>query len=105
MVPVPHAINDRPDSPGWWVRSWDATYRELEIADLASPTDLLQVAEDAGAQLGAANTREGPETDRAAARRRERATVARLEPRIRRTAARLTAEVVDAWEVLKAARP
>lgn len=105
LVVVPQALPDAPSSPGWWVRSWDATYRELEIPDLQSPQDLLEIAEDAGAQLGAANTLDGPEAGRADQRERERTGVMRLQWRIRRTAIRLTAEVQDAWRALRATGP
>jgi hypothetical protein len=102
LVVVPRAEPDATSSPGWWVRSWDPSYRELEIADIRTPEDLLEVAEDAGAQLGAANTRDGPERERQDDRRRERVGVDRLQWKIRRTAVRLTAEVHEAWRVLQA---
>jgi uncharacterized protein (DUF2252 family) len=100
LVVVPSAQRDNPVSPGWWVRSWDRTYRELEIADIQTPLDLQQVAEDAGAQLGSANTRSEPGVDDASVRRQELASVRRLRGQIRRTVTRLTAEVLDAWRTL-----
>jgi hypothetical protein len=71
MVVVPNSLAGHADSPGWWVRSWDRTYKELEIADIKAPLDLEEVAEDVGAQLGSANTRQGSETDSGAVRKRE----------------------------------
>ena len=102
LVVVPQPMPDATSSPGWWVRSWDPTYRELEISDLRTPEDLLEVAEDAGAQLGAANTHDGPGRERLDQRQRERLGVDRLQWKIRRTAIRLTAEVHEAWRALRA---
>jgi hypothetical protein len=104
LVVVPHPSRDRPDSPGWWVRSWDRTYRELELPDVTTPRDLQQIAEDAGAQLGAANTRQDEGVDTQAIRRQEISSVRRLRAKIRRSAARLATEVVEAWQVLNQAR-
>ena len=101
LVVVPKPMPDATSSPGWWVRSWDPTYRELEISDIRTPGDLLEVAEDAGAQLGAANTHDGPGRERVDQRQRERVGVDRLQWRIRRTAIRLTAEVHEAWRTLQ----
>jgi hypothetical protein len=60
------------------------------------------VAEDAGAQLGAANMHDATGQVREGDRKLERAGVERLQWRIRKTASRLTAEVYDAWRVLRA---
>jgi hypothetical protein len=102
LVVVPSADRGNPTSPGWWVRSWDRTYRELEIADIKAPVDLQQVAEDAGAQLGGANTRPEPGIDDAEIRKKELAAVRKLRAQMRRTVARLSAEVFEAWQALRA---
>ena len=102
LVVVPSTLRDNPDSPGWWVRSWDRTYKELEINDILRPKDLQQVAEDAGAQLGSANTRRESGLDDEAERRRERRAVKQIRGQVKKTVARLTAEVVDAWAALRA---
>jgi hypothetical protein len=104
LVTVPHHPAGRPDVPGFWVRSWDPTYQELTIADLESPSELVEVAEDAGAQLGANNTGRATSADRAALRSLERASFGRAEARVRSIARKLAAELVDAWQVFRAAR-
>ena len=81
MVVVPNSLPGRADSPGWWVRSWDRTYKELEIADIKTPRDLEEVAEDAGAQLGSANTRDGAGANSDAVRKRELASVRKARSR------------------------
>ena len=85
----------------WWLRSWDSTYVEVRIPDLRSSRDLEELALDAGAQLGRASL--PPATAPAALRERERATIARLEPRIRQVAADLTREMRAAWEQFRVA--
>ena len=41
---------DRPET--WWLRSWEPTYQEVDVADYASADELVEVAHDVGAQLG-----------------------------------------------------
>jgi hypothetical protein len=80
----------------WWLRSWDRTYVEVRIPDLRSSRDLEELAFDAGAQLGSASLPSA--STPAAVREQELATVASLEPRVRRFAADLTREMRAAWE-------
>ena len=88
---------------GWWVRSWDASYREVEIDDLRSARELAEIARDAGAQLG--NVSLGGEDAPADARTRRAyaSRMARLEPRIRQVVAQQTAQVLAAWRRFRVA--
>lgn len=99
LVAIPWEEGER-GGGGWWVRAWDPSYRELDIASLASPAELREVAFDAGVQLGSANLahREAEEARRA--RRRELEGLARLEARIRLVARELTVELLEAWKRL-----
>ena len=98
VVAMPGLTGSRPDAVGWWVRGWDRTYRELQIADLQSPDDLRELAHDAGAQLGATNLFDpaGPYTNET--RISERLAMVRLKSRIRQVAHDLTVELIHAWE-------
>jgi hypothetical protein len=87
-----------------WVRSWDDTYAEVTIADLASADELAEVVHDAGAQLGATNLRESIPVLEAQLRLTEVAAVRRLEPRIRATARQITDDALAGWEELRASK-
>ena len=69
--------------PDWWIRSWDPSYQEVRLDDLRSVKDLAAIAYDAGIQLGAGGLLDyqGGQPE---ARTRALASMARLEPRIRR---------------------
>ncbi len=98
VVAMPGLAGARPDGVGWWVRGWDRSYRELQVADLESPNDLRELAHDVGAQLGATNLFDpaGPYTSET--RLAEGLAMARLESRIRQVAHELTVELLQAWE-------
>ena len=98
VVAMPGLTGTRPDGVGWWVRGWDRSYRELQVADLESPEDLGEIAHDVGAQLGATNLFDpaGPYTNET--RITERLAMVRLESRIRQVAHELTVELIRAWE-------
>jgi len=53
LVVAPRREDQGPHLRDWWVRTWDETYEEVTIADLASADELAEVVHDAGAQLGA----------------------------------------------------
>ena len=63
----------------WWIRSWDESYRELSVNDLRSVGDLAAIVYDSGVQLGAGSLREEAGSQGVADRKRELASLARLE--------------------------
>jgi hypothetical protein len=67
----------------------------VDIDHFTSAEELMQVARDAGAQLGSSNLSVHP--DAAAYRARERQAVLRLQPRIRTAAAQMVRELLEAW--------
>ena len=100
LVVVPLVGPGRPESRGWWVRTWDPSYKEMEIEDLASVQELVEIAHDVGAQLGSANL---AGIDDAVARQKrlmELETISRLDPQIREVAHRLAFSVLEAWQHL-----
>jgi hypothetical protein len=88
----------------WWIRNWEASYRELEISDLRVVEDLSDVAYDAGIQLGAGSLRESAEYQSASARKRAVAQLTKLEPRIRDAASTLVDELLLGWNELGSRR-
>ena len=104
LVVAPRREEQTADVRDLWVRSWDETYAEVTIADLASADELAEVVHDAGAQLGATSLRESMPVLEAQLRHAELAAVRRLEPRIRATARQLTDDLLAGWEELRASR-
>jgi len=98
VVAMPGLAGVRPDGVGWWVRGWDRSYRELQVADLESPDDLRELAHDVGAQLGATNLVDPTGRPPNQLRLAERVAMARLKSRIRQVAHELTVELLHAWE-------
>jgi hypothetical protein len=99
LVALPTLERGGSSSRGWWVRAWDRSYRELEIADLASPAELEEVAHDVGAQLGRVTlvTSAG---GAAADRHQQGRALSRLTPRLRQTAHGLTERVLAGWRTM-----
>jgi len=97
---VPH------DGRYFWVHGWTDDYREASITDvILTPRDLRELAYDAGVQLGRAHPK-GPDGRSSSARRREVLQACeRLEPRLRRAIADLTARTESAWRAFRAAGP
>jgi hypothetical protein len=102
VVALPVVADGQADTRGWWLKTWDRSYREVEIADLASPDDLRELAHDAGAQLGATNLMASPLSPSGPERLIERDTIRALEPRIRQVAHDLTRALLEAWRELNA---
>jgi hypothetical protein len=73
------------------VSSWEPSYRELRLGDLRSVDDLGDIAYDSAVQLGAS------EANDAATRAHARASVARLEDRLRREASIMVEELLAGW--------
>ncbi|MGH9312419.1 MAG: DUF2252 family protein [Vicinamibacterales bacterium] len=100
---IPRLSSSAPTASEWWLRSWDRTYAEVDIADLQSARELEELAHDAGAQLGSASVPVGRFSRTATVRRQQLRAIARLEPRVRTVAAELTREMLTAWKRFRAA--
>jgi len=100
---VPYAPGTTPGSKGWWIRSWNASYREVEIDDLRSVRDLIEIAQDAGAQLGGVSLDTG-DVPGHPARHAYASRMKHLEPRIRQVVAEQSAQVLAAWRKFRAAQ-
>jgi Uncharacterized protein conserved in bacteria (DUF2252) len=84
----------------WWMRSWDPSYRELHLDDLRSVKDLAAVVYDSGVQLGAGCLKDETGSGGISARRREMASLAHLERRIRNETSRLVEQLLLGWKDL-----
>jgi hypothetical protein len=103
VIALPAPADAVAESRGWWIKTWDRTYSELEVDDLASSEELREVTIDVGAQLGSTNLRETPEPVAEQKRLAEHDALGRLEPKIREVTHALTLAAIDAWREFKSA--
>ena len=89
------------DDPRWWLRSWDPSYREVDVADYVSADEIVEVAHDVGAQLGRGHMA-APDAGGAREVSQQVRRLDGLEPRIRSAVADQTAELVKAWRRFRA---
>jgi uncharacterized protein DUF2252 len=82
----------------WWLRSWEASYREVALDDLRNVEDLSDIVYDSGVQLGAGSTHGASKSEQAALATRSLASMAALEPRFRKEAEDLVEEMLRAWK-------
>ena len=83
----------------WWIRSWEPSYREITLDDLRSVDDLSAIVYDSAVQLSAGSIQPG--SAQAATLRTESLTaLAALEPRLRKSADTLVAEMQQGWREL-----
>jgi hypothetical protein len=101
LLTLPKVGGERPDDRGWWIKTWDRSYRELELPDLRDPGELREVAHDAGAQLGSTNVGGPLAAGNEARRQRELAAARQLRARTREVAHELTTALLDAWRRLR----
>jgi uncharacterized protein DUF2252 len=85
----------------WWIRSWDWSYRELRVDDLRSVQEVSEIVYDSGVQLGGGTLREFEGAQVESGRRRQLASLARLERRIRAETPRLVEELLLGWMELR----
>jgi hypothetical protein len=97
---VPGVLTDDPVRREWWIRSWEASYGEIDVDHFDSTEELREVAHDAGAQLGSTNLPVHTEGG-GAIRAREHDAVVRMQSRIRAVARSMSHDVVEGWEALQ----
>jgi hypothetical protein len=96
MMVLPPFRASGSDEPRWWLRSWDPSYREVDLADYVSADEIVEVAHDVGAQLGRGHMA-APDAGGAREVSQQVRRLDGLEPRIRSAVADQTAELVKAW--------
>jgi hypothetical protein len=87
---------NRPET--WWLRSWEASYHEVDVADYDTADELIEVARDVGVQLGRGHFHLAPEARRIEAGH----LLERFENRIRHVAEAQTARLLQDWEAFAA---
>lgn len=90
-----------PEASAYWVQSWDFSYRELAIADLASERELDELAEDAGKQLGGSGWAHVPEPFRTQQRLAQLAAFDLVDARAKKLARELADETRKVWETYR----
>jgi uncharacterized protein DUF2252 len=90
------------DTPRWWLRSWEPSYREVDIADYVSADEIVEVAHDVGAQLGHGHMAARPADDRPRDASQQLRAVDQIEARIRQAVTEQTAELMEAWRRFRA---
>ena len=78
----------------WWVSNWEPSYREVNLADLRSVSDLADIVYDSGVQLGA-----GDPAD-ASTRRQLTSSALTLEDRMRKETVAIVDELLAGWREL-----
>ncbi len=99
MARVPRVAGvDRP----FWIHEWRSDYVELDVHDtLASAEELAAVAYDVGVQLGRGHARHVAAPIDAQVRRAQLATLAELEPKVRRAITETVAMTEAGWRRFK----
>jgi len=87
-----------PTAPEWWVQSWDSGYREFSIDELATQTELNELAADAARQLAGHFWTKFPEPLRQYLRFAQLRAFELVDARARQLAKDLAAEAVTGWE-------
>jgi hypothetical protein len=98
VVVVPGPPEPGPDDREWWARSWEPSYRELQLDELVSPRELAEVVHDAAAQLGQGHVWAPEGVPQELLRRRQLEWVASSEARMRDVAVRMAEDLLEAWE-------
>jgi hypothetical protein len=105
VVVVPNPPEPAPGAREWWARSWEASYRELQLDQLASPRELAEVVHDAGAQLGSGHAWT-PEADPGETLRGQKLEwLERTEPLMRGVAVQMVEDLEEAWEIFRKPAP
>jgi hypothetical protein len=95
VVPQP---GEGPERRGWWARTWDHFFQELDVDRLVSAEELAEIVFDSGAQLGVGHCAEPGSAAAEAARFAHLKVVNSHEAEIRDTAIRITEELIREWE-------
>ncbi len=86
---------------GWWIRSWEPSYREVGLDELRSANDLSDIVYDSGMQLGAGSVHPLDVPVDSALQRQLLTSVGELEPRLRKEARNLVEELMRGWTELR----
>ena len=79
---------------GWWIASWEPSYREVHLSDLRSVQDLSAIVYDAGVQLGAGEAKD------AAVRKAALSSLVRIRDRVVKETSTIVEELLAGWREL-----
>jgi Uncharacterized protein conserved in bacteria (DUF2252) len=102
MMVLPRDPARGADAARWWLRSWDPSYREVNIADYVTGDEIVEVAHDMGAQLGRGHIGDPGGGVQMETRDAERRRLDQIESRVRQAVAEQTAELIEAWQRFRA---
>jgi hypothetical protein len=105
VVVVPGPAELAPGAREWWARSWEPSYRELRLDELASPDELAEVVHDAAAQLGHGHAWTPGDDPGEALRARKLEWLQGSEARMRSVAVQMAADLVEAWRAFSSPVP
>ena len=101
VVVVPGPPEPEHGTREWWARSWEPSYREIQLDQLASPRELAEVVHDAGTQLGHGHAWTPEEDPGSGASGPALDWLGRSEPRLRTIAIEMAHDLIEAWEVFR----
>jgi hypothetical protein len=101
VVVVPGPAEPRPGAREWWARSWEPSYRELQLDELASPGELAEVIRDAAAQLGQGHVWTPEGLSQGSLSRGQLEWLDRSETRLRGLAEQMAEDLLEAWEAFR----
>ena len=81
----------------WWIRSWDPSYREVNLDELRSVEDLSAIVFDSGVQLGAGSVRGRTASEQTILRQQSLEAISALEVGLRKEARNLVRESLRGW--------
>jgi hypothetical protein len=84
----------------WWLRSWEASYREVTVDDFASVDEMSDVVYDAAVQLGSGWLHGSTGTAQVTLRKRSLDLLSRSEARLRQTATTMVEDLLLGWREL-----
>ncbi len=97
-----HNLEEDQDTRSWWVRSWEPSYGELDIDEVASPSELAEIVRDVGAQLGDGHVPRGSDELEGQARYLQRRFIDDHAGTMREVALAMTKDLLESWELLRA---
>jgi len=101
VVVVPAAPDLAPGTREWWARSWEPSYRELQLDQLESPQELAEVVHDAAAQLGGGHAWTPEDEPGDAVRGRKLDWLRTSEAGMRTLSLRMTEDLLEAWGIFR----
>jgi len=99
FVPVPPDVEN--DGISFWAKSWEAGYHEVELPEIESPEELLELAHDVGLQLGKGHVRHIAEPVTPQLRRAQLNALDRTRDRVAELSKELAGDVTRAWTDLR----